>query len=140
MDDLLKVIDTTLQKRFSDPVNEDPRDTLVLRRSIKLLNSVLKEFSNAKMLNSVRTMGSASSFPCPLSDPLELSSDPGKVTSRVLWLLLDTGCDLSTEHISRYNFSASEHRYSPGAFNLQMYRKIGYLAVESPRQRREGRH
>ncbi|KAJ7129521.1 armadillo-type protein [Mycena epipterygia] len=58
VDDLLKVIDTTLQKRFSDPINEDPRDTLVLRRGIKLLNSVLKEFSNAKMLNSVRTMGS----------------------------------------------------------------------------------
>ncbi|KAJ7498772.1 armadillo-type protein [Mycena latifolia] len=57
VDDLLKVVETALQKRVSDPVNEDVRDTLTLRRSIKLLNSVLKEFSNAKMLNSVRTMG-----------------------------------------------------------------------------------
>ncbi|KAJ7180251.1 armadillo-type protein [Mycena crocata] len=57
VDDLLGVIDTALSRRFSDPVNEDLRDTLVLRRSIKLLNKVLKEFSNAKMLNSVKTMG-----------------------------------------------------------------------------------
>ncbi|KAJ6486383.1 armadillo-type protein [Mycena vitilis] len=56
VDDLLKIIDSTLQKRFSDPVNEDLRDTLVLRRSIKLLNGVMKEFSNAKMPNSIKTM------------------------------------------------------------------------------------
>ncbi|KAJ7507960.1 armadillo-type protein [Mycena galericulata] len=57
VDDLLQVIDTTFQKRFSDPVNEDVRDTLVLRRSIKLLNSLLKEFSNAKMPGIIRAMG-----------------------------------------------------------------------------------
>ncbi|KAJ7765016.1 armadillo-type protein [Mycena maculata] len=62
VDDLLKVIDSTFQKRFSDSVNEDMRDTLILRRSIKLLNSVLKEFSNAKMLNMVRAMSSVGDF------------------------------------------------------------------------------
>ncbi|KAJ6539488.1 armadillo-type protein [Mycena capillaripes] len=56
VDDLLKIIHSTLQKRFSDPVNEDMRDTLILRRSIKLLNGVMKEFSNAKMLNIIKTM------------------------------------------------------------------------------------
>ncbi|KAF8195734.1 armadillo-type protein [Mycena galopus ATCC 62051] len=57
VDHLLNVIDSTLQKRFLDPVNEDLRDALVLRRSIRLFNSLLKEFSNAKMLNIVRSMG-----------------------------------------------------------------------------------
>ncbi|KAJ7781094.1 armadillo-type protein [Mycena metata] len=56
VDDLLQTIDSTLQKRFLDPVNEDLRDTLILRRAIKVLNSVLKEFSNAKMLNIIKTM------------------------------------------------------------------------------------
>ncbi|KAJ7276541.1 armadillo-type protein [Mycena haematopus] len=57
VDYLFNVIDSTLQKRFSDPINEDLRDTLVLRRSIRLFNALLKEFSNAKMLNIVRSMG-----------------------------------------------------------------------------------
>ncbi|KAJ7178998.1 armadillo-type protein [Mycena filopes] len=57
VDDLLNIIHSTLQKRFLDPINEDPRDTLILRRAIKLLNGVLKEFSNAKMLNIIKTMG-----------------------------------------------------------------------------------
>ncbi|KAJ6628769.1 armadillo-type protein [Mycena sp. CBHHK59/15] len=57
IDDLMKVIDSTLQKRFAFPNDEDPQDVLILRRSLKLLNGVLKEFSNAKMLNSIRTMG-----------------------------------------------------------------------------------
>ncbi|KAJ7929923.1 armadillo-type protein [Mycena leptocephala] len=57
VDDVLKIIDSTLRKRFSDPVNEDLRDTLVLRRSIKLLNAILKEFSTAKMPNIIRAMG-----------------------------------------------------------------------------------
>ncbi|KAJ7368449.1 armadillo-type protein [Mycena albidolilacea] len=56
VDDLLNIIDSTLQKRFLDPVNEDLRDTLVLRRSLKIFNGLLKEFSNAKMLNIVRSM------------------------------------------------------------------------------------
>ncbi|KAF7355443.1 Importin N-terminal domain-containing protein [Mycena sanguinolenta] len=56
VDYLLSVIDSTLQKWFSGPVNEDSRDTLVLRRSIGLFNSVLKEFSNAKMPNIVKSM------------------------------------------------------------------------------------
>lgn len=60
MDDLLNIIDSTLQKRFLDPVNEDLRDTLVLRRSLKIFNGLLKEFSNAKMLNIVRSMAAVS--------------------------------------------------------------------------------
>ncbi|KAJ7684034.1 ARM repeat-containing protein [Mycena rosella] len=57
VDDLLKVIETTLQKRFSDPVHEDLQDTLILRRSLKVFNSVLKEFANAKMPNTIRATG-----------------------------------------------------------------------------------
>ncbi|KAJ7638980.1 armadillo-type protein [Roridomyces roridus] len=57
VDDLLKIIDSTFAKRFADAANEDMHDTLVLRRSLKLLNAILKEFANAKMPNINRSMG-----------------------------------------------------------------------------------
>ncbi|KAF9464415.1 armadillo-type protein [Collybia nuda] len=53
--DLVVVIDTNLQKRYSNR-DEDPRTTLKLRRSLSLLNGVLKEFASIKMLNGVKTM------------------------------------------------------------------------------------
>ncbi|KAK7054202.1 importin N-terminal domain-containing protein [Favolaschia claudopus] len=57
VDELLNIIDTTFQKRLLNGINEDPRDTLVLKRSVRVFNALLKEFSNAKMLNIVRSMG-----------------------------------------------------------------------------------
>ncbi|KAF8974448.1 armadillo-type protein [Flammula alnicola] len=53
--DLVKVIDTNLQKRYISMV-EDPRDTLRLRRSLKLLNGILKEFASIKLPNGVKAM------------------------------------------------------------------------------------
>lgn len=49
------VIDTDLQARYAS-TTEDPRNTLTLRRSLKLLNGILKEFASIKMLNGVKTM------------------------------------------------------------------------------------
>lgn len=55
MKDLVIVIDTNLQKRYANR-DEDPRTTLKLRRSLNLLNGILKEFASIKMLNGVKTM------------------------------------------------------------------------------------
>lgn len=43
-------------------MSEDPRDTLMLRRSLKLLNGILKEFASLKMLNGVKTMAKVNRF------------------------------------------------------------------------------
>lgn len=56
LNDLLNVIDSNLQKRYSS-ILEDLRNTLVLRRSLQLLNAILKEFANMKMLHGIKTMG-----------------------------------------------------------------------------------
>jgi len=55
VNDLMGMIDTKLQSRYV-VMDEDPRNTLILRRSLKLLNGILKEFSSYKMLNGVKTM------------------------------------------------------------------------------------
>ncbi|GLB33947.1 putative ARM repeat-containing protein [Lyophyllum shimeji] len=55
MRDLVNVIDLNLRKRYEAMI-EDRRDTLMLRRSLKLLNVILKEFASIKMLNGVKTM------------------------------------------------------------------------------------
>ncbi|TFK43406.1 armadillo-type protein [Crucibulum laeve] len=55
INDLLGVVDSNLNKRYSSP-QEDPRDTLMLRRGLKLLNGILKEFSGMKMLSGVKVM------------------------------------------------------------------------------------
>lgn len=137
MDDVLKIIDSTLRKRFSDPVNEDLRDTLVLRRSIKLLNAILKEFSTAKMPNIIRAMGAVSYFNYSLNQ-LDLPADTSTVPSRVLGILSHP-CFLGIhkEPISWYNFAAGVHRHFGSASDIQVYRKTGPVAVESPWQRRK---
>ncbi|KAG5716692.1 Importin-11 [Termitomyces sp. T112] len=53
--DLLGIIEVHLQKRYVS-MSEDPRDVLTLRRSVKLLNGIIKEFASIKMLNGVKTM------------------------------------------------------------------------------------
>ncbi|KAG6880368.1 hypothetical protein C0992_007779 [Termitomyces sp. T32_za158] len=58
VDDLLGIIDVNLQKRYV-MMNQDSRDVLTLRRSVKLLNGIIKEFASIKMLNGVKTMANS---------------------------------------------------------------------------------
>lgn len=53
--DLMAVIDSNLQKRYVQH-SSDPRDALMLRRSLQLINAILKEFASIKMLNGVKVM------------------------------------------------------------------------------------
>ncbi|KAK0206374.1 armadillo-type protein [Desarmillaria ectypa] len=53
--ELMAIIDSSLQRRYSSP-SEDLRDTLMLQRSLHLLNLILGEFAAHKMLTGVRTM------------------------------------------------------------------------------------
>ncbi|KIM90936.1 hypothetical protein PILCRDRAFT_1173 [Piloderma croceum F 1598] len=53
--DLTLVIDTNLKARYSSPTI-DPHVTLMLRRSIKVLDEILKEITSKKMLLGVKTM------------------------------------------------------------------------------------
>jgi hypothetical protein len=58
----MDVIRTNLELLCSSP-NNNPRSTLVLRRSLALLNGLLKEFSGAKMLTGIKTMANACHSP-----------------------------------------------------------------------------
>jgi hypothetical protein len=49
------LIDANLKKRYEQNLI-DPRDTLMLRRSLQLANAILKELASIKMLNGVKTM------------------------------------------------------------------------------------
>ncbi|KAF9495444.1 ARM repeat-containing protein [Pleurotus eryngii] len=53
--DLMANVDSNLQKRYSSST-EDPYTTLILRRSLDLLNAIIKELSIAKMLNGIKVM------------------------------------------------------------------------------------
>lgn len=53
--DLTLVIDTNLKTRYSSP-NVDPRVTLMLRRSIKVVDETIQELTKKKMLAGVKTM------------------------------------------------------------------------------------
>ncbi|KAF8663451.1 hypothetical protein AX16_001021 [Volvariella volvacea WC 439] len=55
LNDLMTVIDTTLQKRYQGG-SDDSRDTLMLRRSLKLLNAIIKELASVKMPNGIKIM------------------------------------------------------------------------------------
>jgi len=60
LSDLITSINLNLQKRY-ETKTDDPLDALVLRRSLKLLYGILKEFSNIKMPNGVKIMAKARS-------------------------------------------------------------------------------
>jgi hypothetical protein len=55
--ELMQLIDTGLQARYSDLTREDPYNTLRLRRSLRLLNAILKEMVAVKMPHIVGTLG-----------------------------------------------------------------------------------
>lgn len=55
MSHLASEIERNIQARYSSPT-ADPRVTLRLRRSLKMLNEVLKEFTTAKLKAGVTTM------------------------------------------------------------------------------------
>ena len=48
VDDIMKILDTNLQARYNSAVL-DHRSTLMLRRSLSVLNEIIKEFMNMKM-------------------------------------------------------------------------------------------
>ncbi|KAF9534185.1 armadillo-type protein [Crepidotus variabilis] len=53
--DLVQVIDKSLQNRYIS-LQEDPLDTLRLRRCLQLLNGILKEFGGIKLPTGMKTM------------------------------------------------------------------------------------
>lgn len=55
VDDLVQIIDSNLRERYTSG-KEDLLNYLKIRRSLKLLNGVLKEFSAIKLPNGVKTM------------------------------------------------------------------------------------
>ncbi|KAJ3548466.1 hypothetical protein NMY22_g1252 [Coprinellus aureogranulatus] len=55
VNDLMGIIDSNLRKRY-DQKSSDVRDALLLRRSLQLINAILKELASVKMLNGVKTM------------------------------------------------------------------------------------
>ncbi|KAJ8523493.1 hypothetical protein ONZ45_g125 [Pleurotus djamor] len=55
LSELMALVDSNLQARYSSPI-DDPNQTLILRRSLYLLNAVIKELSSVKMLNGVKIM------------------------------------------------------------------------------------
>jgi hypothetical protein len=55
VNDVVGMIDMKLQARYTT-MEQDPRNVLMLRRGLKLLNGILKEFASIKMLNGVKTM------------------------------------------------------------------------------------
>jgi hypothetical protein len=54
------IIDTNLGTRYSSP-SPDPQTALTLRRSLKILNTILKEFASVRMLPGIRAMGEVGS-------------------------------------------------------------------------------
>ena len=54
--DLLALITTNLDKRLSNPTIPDPQASLVLHRSLRALNAILKKFSNIKFLTGIAVM------------------------------------------------------------------------------------
>ena len=58
-DHILKYIDTGLQSRYVAML-EDPKEFLRLRRTLSLLNEILKEFSTIKLLGGVKVMSNVS--------------------------------------------------------------------------------
>jgi hypothetical protein len=56
INDILAFVDKSLQIRYNS-ADADGGATLVLRRSLKILNEILKEFSAVKMLQGVKAMG-----------------------------------------------------------------------------------
>jgi hypothetical protein len=50
------MIDTNLQLRYAS-ANSNAPTTLVLKRSLRILNEILKEFGSLKMPGGIRIMG-----------------------------------------------------------------------------------
>lgn len=72
VNDVMGLIDSNLAKRYNT-FNDDARDTIILQRSLKLLNVLTKEFASLKMLNGVKAMGQVcTTFSPPVVDGLIL--------------------------------------------------------------------
>ena len=68
---------------------DDPRDTLRLRRSLELLNGILKEFSSIKMPNGLKTMAQVNLYFDSRFNYRLIFLDGGTTARPTLWLLLD---------------------------------------------------
>ncbi|KAJ2930226.1 hypothetical protein H1R20_g6892, partial [Candolleomyces eurysporus] len=71
--DLMTVIDNNLQKRYVQN-SSDPRDALMLRRSLQLVNAILKELASIKMMNGVKVMANLSNQFAEFVTPLLLAT------------------------------------------------------------------
>jgi len=55
----MMLIDGNMQNRYNS-MDADGRAILILRRSLRILNEILKEFSGIKMLYGIKIMGQVS--------------------------------------------------------------------------------
>lgn len=110
--DLMSIIDSNIQMRYTSQA-VDPRSTLMSRRSIKILNEVLKEFSNYKMLAGVRTMGNVCDY-CYNGRYWVLGTHErtaGWLSSPTfIWLLRETVVNVCIHFESHHNQSATNSR------------------------------
>lgn len=53
--DLTTTIDVSLRQKYESG-SSDPRQTLLLRRSLQLINSILKELASVKMFQGAKVM------------------------------------------------------------------------------------
>ena len=84
---LVGAIDASVEGRVSKSV---PNATIVLRRSLELLNAVLKEYGAFKMLTGVKTMGQVRAISRVRRDPYS------QLTSYSSWRTCDFPCRLTT--------------------------------------------
>ena len=96
INNLLENVDTILQKRYIS-MAEDAGETLKLRRSLKLLNGILKEFASAKLPNGIKAMAQVPSFPCMCVRLTHRSTDCWATTRSPLWILLKNVYDFLTK-------------------------------------------
>jgi hypothetical protein len=64
IDGLLNLINAGMQARYSG--NAAPESQIALRRSLEILNAILKEFTNMKMMTGIRTCGRVCLLYCDL--------------------------------------------------------------------------
>lgn len=72
---LVNAINTSIEGRYNNTI---PNAAVILRRSLQLLNAVLKEYAAFKMLTGVKTMGQVRQLRQPgptVAEPLQLVED-----------------------------------------------------------------
>jgi len=85
VDDLVQIIDSNLRERYTSG-KEDLINYLKIRRSLKLLNGILKEFSAIKLPNGMKTMAQVRQWFYNIFKPIysQTTSDCGAIASTAL--------------------------------------------------------